>query len=551
MQNHFLIKAVRGTSETARGKVQENHPLKKLLRQLPQGYSLAGEVNLFNDVRILVKNEKDGKDLDCGTLGNPNVASLLQASSESSFGKGSETVYDENVRKGKEIKSGGIKFMLPKPDSSAKKKAKVTEASEKSFIDAVHDLVLENCNDKDFLGPDIDVQFYKLAIYEPGGHFQTHRDTVHSADHKATLLLEVKSDHKGGILTLQKNDLKMNWNLSKHETSELGIADTDDSEDEFTVASSENGDERHGQKPDNKGRDNEEEEDDESQDDSEPEGWNRKRYHQGANETRLKWLLFYTDIEHAVSPVTEGVRIVLQFDVYERSPGKTMEESEKIELEENEDEEQVVQDEDEDEDEDDEDEDADEENEDEENTGEDVIASGKPIDQQELTGPKDKVLPKIISILQKQLTSKLALVIPFYYLYTSQTIFPEKLKNIDKVLFDTLLAAGFPLALVSVELVLETDYDGSYSTGDKKMKIHDFPYKVYESGSPDSSEIKSKIMKKLPKNLQLTYVVSGLEAATLLESTEYSEYTGNEAAPGKYRYLCAAMIVFKGKNKNL
>jgi hypothetical protein len=98
-----LIKAVRGTNETARGKVQENHPLKKLLRQLAQGYSLAGEVDLFNDVRILVKNEKGGKDLDCGTLGNPNVASLLQASAESSFGKGNETVYDENVRKGKEL----------------------------------------------------------------------------------------------------------------------------------------------------------------------------------------------------------------------------------------------------------------------------------------------------------------------------------------------------------------------------------------------------------------------------------------------------------------
>jgi hypothetical protein len=49
-----------------------------------------------------------------------------------------------------------------------------------------------------------------------------------------------------------------------------------------------------------------------------------------------------------------------------------------------------------------------------------------------------------------------------------------------------------------------------------------------------------RMMKKLPKNLKLTYVISVLEAATLLESIEYSEYTGNEAAPGKYRYLCAS-----------
>jgi hypothetical protein len=544
MQNHFLIKAVHGTSETARGKVQENHPLKKLLQQLPQGYSLAGEVDLFNDVRILVKNENDGTDLDCGTLENPNMANLLQASSESSFGKGSETVYDENVRKGKEIKANGIKFMLTKPESSVNKKAKVTEGSEKSFIDAVHELLSKNIKDKDFLGPDIDIQFYKLAIYEPGGHFQTHRDTVHSVDHKATLLLEVKSDHKGGLLTLQKNDMKMNWNLSKQETLEVGIVDTDDIEDEFTVASSENGDERQRRKPHNKG-DNDEE-DDESQADSEHEGWNRKRFHQGANEARLKWLLFYTDIEHSIAPVTEGVRIVLQFDVYDRSSSKVNEESEEEDTEENEDEEEVDQDEDEDED----DEDIvfdDEPDDEEDDTGEDLIASGRPINEQEMTGPKDKVLPKIISALQKQLTSKRALVIPFYYLYTSQSILPEKLKNIDKVLFDTLLAAGFPLALVSVELVLETDYEGRYSKGAKKMKIHDFPYKVYESSSPDSSEIKFRMMKKFPKNLKLTYVVSGLEAATLLESTKYAEHTGNEAAPGKYRYLCGAMIVFKGK----
>jgi hypothetical protein len=53
------------------------------------------------------------------------------------------------------------------------------------------------------------------------------------------MLLEMKSDHKGGVLILQKNDMKMNWNLSKHETSEVGTGDTDDAEDEFTVTSSE------------------------------------------------------------------------------------------------------------------------------------------------------------------------------------------------------------------------------------------------------------------------------------------------------------------------
>jgi hypothetical protein len=48
-----------------------------------------------------------------------------------------------------------------------------------------------------------------------------------------------------------------------------------------------------------------------------------------------------------------------------------------------------------------------------------------------------------------------------------------------------------------------------------------FPYKVYESGSPDSNEIKFRTMEALPKKLNLTYVVSGLEAMSLLKSRRY------------------------------
>jgi hypothetical protein len=79
----------------------------------------------------------------------------------------------------------------------------------------------------------------RTVIYEPEGHFQTHRDTAHSVDHKATLFLEVKSDHKGGMLTLQKNDMKMNWNLSKHESSGEKDEFVEDEED-FNIRSSEN-----------------------------------------------------------------------------------------------------------------------------------------------------------------------------------------------------------------------------------------------------------------------------------------------------------------------
>jgi hypothetical protein len=124
MQKHFLIKAAQGTMKTVEGAVDPNHPLKKLLQELPQNYSvsLTGEVDFVTDVRILVKDENRGNDLDCGTLGNPNVASLLQAASPSSFGKGVDTVYDENVRKGKEIKSDRMQFLFGGAESLIRKK---------------------------------------------------------------------------------------------------------------------------------------------------------------------------------------------------------------------------------------------------------------------------------------------------------------------------------------------------------------------------------------------------------------------------------------------
>jgi hypothetical protein len=572
MQDHFLIRAADGSDDTVCGDVDFKHPLKPLLKQLPQRYSLflSGAVDFFSDVKIILKDDKGGEELDCGTLGNPMVSALLQASSESSFGKGGDTVYDENVRKGREIKADRMGFKFTVNESSIRETViQQFGVTKNNFLDYVRDMISKNNKDQ-FLSSDIDVQFYKLAIYEPGGHFQTHRDTVHSADHKATLLLEVKSDHKGGMLTLQKNGTKVFWNLGNYEAPKAGVGDTDDSEDEFTLAFYKERQEKNTlsetvksedfQKSNETGSNVKEVVDNEvdsKENDKEKENQEvlSKRSHQEAKEARLKWLLFYTDIEHSVSPVTEGIRIVLQFDVYDRSPSKANEKTEDEDTEENEDEEEVHKDEDEEqemEENQEEDEEEEEEEEEEDEDDEDDFWGGdfgcsSHIDSKKLIGPKVNVLPRIISILKKQLTFQLALVIPFYHLYTYQTILPEKLKNIDKVLFDTLLNAGFRLALVSVEVVLESDYDGSYSKGNKTMKIHDFPYKVYEFGSPDSSEIKFKIMKKLPRNLDLTYVVSGLESAHRLESTDYSEYTGNEAAPGKYRYLCAAMIVFKQK----
>jgi hypothetical protein len=204
MKNHYLIRAYRERGNAIKGEVEENHPLKTLLQKLPQNYSMHRRTNLLHHAKIFLKGETE--EIDCGTLGSPNVLKLLEAATSSPFGKGEHTVFDETVRKGQEILAKRLNIQVPPPEINNDPWMRNYQPVQKSFIEMLRDMIVENA-EGNFLGPNIDVQFYKLAIYEHGGHFQTHRDTVHSADHKATLLLEVRSDHKGGVLTLQKNDM--------------------------------------------------------------------------------------------------------------------------------------------------------------------------------------------------------------------------------------------------------------------------------------------------------------------------------------------------------
>jgi hypothetical protein len=519
MKNHFLIRAYCEKGDAIKGEVEENHPLKTLLQKLPQNYSMQGRTNLFKDAKIFLKRETE--EMDCGTLGSPNVLKLLEAATSSPFGKGAETVFDENVRKGKEIKAEKIKIQLPSGVTSEPpmKRGKfgwgAHDETQKSFTELLCDMILEN-NDGNFLGPNIDIQFYKLAIYEPGGHFQTHRDTVHSADHKATLLLEVRSDHKGGVLTLQKNDLTTEWNLtvSPHVEDNQQEVLVHDPSEIFNVPSSSDEEEGKTGKQPNKKQDRYYYHYDEDEHytilprETKPRRRTVDVFQQNKKDS-LSWILFYTDIEHSVSPVTEGTRVVLQFDVYDQSTHADAQ-SNKSKKENN------------------------------RNSNRSIFQMSNPVEFDELITANSSMIAPMISILQKGLTSKHALAIPLYYLYTSQSILPEKLKTIDKELFQSLLGVGFPVALVPIELVVTTDEEGSYSGGRKKMLIHDFPFQVYENGSSAP-----KTMTKVPEDFKFTYVVSGLEATKLLEHRSYVECTGNESADGKNRYLCGAMIVFK------
>jgi hypothetical protein len=206
------------------------------------------------------------------------------------------------VRKGKEIKANQIEFYVTEVGSSRK------IASEHPLNDFIRREILRN-TEKNFLSPDAEVEFYKLAIYEPGGHFQTHRDTVHSADHKATFLLEVRSEHTGGALNLIKNGTTVEWDLSMPAV-ERSDEKEQSPEDEFII-----------EIPEQK---------------NETEKASKRAREENFP---LKWILFYTDIAHSIAPVTSGIRMVLQFNVYDRSvKALEMEKNQKSGQDENEDE---------------------------------------------------------------------------------------------------------------------------------------------------------------------------------------------------------------------
>jgi len=166
-----------------------------------------------------------------GTLGEPDVDLILQESTPSSFGRGETTVLDPTYRNGKEISSQNM-------DIASKSYFCQTSAGE--------------VTDTMFIGKSVKLKFYKLAVYEEGGHFDWHMDTTHSDQHHATLLLALNTSWEGGDLKLRRNGVETVVDMHP-DTDEDGV--------------------------------------------------------------HLQAATFYTDTEHKVEPVTKGIRIVLQFDV--------------------------------------------------------------------------------------------------------------------------------------------------------------------------------------------------------------------------------------------
>ncbi|RMZ76248.1 hypothetical protein DV738_g5065, partial [Chaetothyriales sp. CBS 135597] len=115
---------------------------------------------------------------------------LVEASSRAPFGKGTETVIDESVRKTWEIDAGRVQFLnkdwqayIDRMASKAAKELGVAGGAADSGS--------------------IRAEFYKMLIYEPGAMFKAHKDTEKTEGMFGTLVICLPSEHTGGMVRLQ------------------------------------------------------------------------------------------------------------------------------------------------------------------------------------------------------------------------------------------------------------------------------------------------------------------------------------------------------------
>jgi hypothetical protein len=243
----------------------------------------------------------------------------------------------------------------------------------------------------------------------------------------------------------------------------------------------------------------------------------------------LQAIAFFTDTEHRVEPVKDGVRMVLQYDIEivgqeEKEVGKDKDEE---------------RDGTDDEDEDDENEDNNEENE----PWMDKIVSvysSRMEAQAVVEATADKAaVEKVLKII-RELHSEGAETVAFalQYLYRQASISAEYLKGSDAVVYDALMASGdFEVCLHPVVHREVSNWDGEMD-GHYAYRFDDIEGEILPelpSGRPPP--------KKKQKKNSTAFHIPKLSAIQQISAQEYIEHTGNEAMPAEYRYFGGGMFV--------
>ena len=423
----------------------------------------SGEIAPSSIVDTTMINLQAGDvDNGLGTLLQPDVDRIVAIAKPSPFGQGNETVFDDNVRKGLELVASQFSI-----------------AHEDELLRGIREQIQQKLFPLLPGGPEaVTLKRYKMAIYQEGGHFQFHRDSLHADNHQATLLLEVRSAHEGGKFVIDHYG-------DEPKKIEVSVGqETDNSLFEMSF--------------------------DES----------------GSVSTPLKWMAFYTDALHKVERVTSGTRMVIQYDVYidtempavGRDSNETSTNANSKEVDDKDDDEDVEFDENE--------------------TYLDYTAYG--FSEYRFPCISNIAVQMILSLLEKQIAASGTknIAIPLFHRYSAASIKREYLKGPDRLLFDAIATENkYLLGLSPIVIKTESDYDGNFDSSCYSAKFTD-PMTICYYWSARASDIRSmKIKNDHDLNSKgCIYVVSQREEARIIEYSAYIEYAGNNAEPARYKY---------------
>ena len=125
-------------------------------------------------------------------LQNFQARRLRSLAEKAPFGSGLKTVLDESVRKAWQIDASNVSF--GNPDESSQWQSVLYQIS----MDCVASLGLT-----EYQRSNVHANLYKVLLYEPGGHFQTHKDTEKEPGMFATLTLQLPAKFSGGALVIR------------------------------------------------------------------------------------------------------------------------------------------------------------------------------------------------------------------------------------------------------------------------------------------------------------------------------------------------------------
>jgi hypothetical protein len=320
------------------------------------------------------------------------------------------------------------------------------------FLSFIEDRVSEFL----FRDKPVKAELYKLTMYGKEGHFDWHRDTTHGDDHHATVLVALNTEWKGGELKLRYEgntvdvDMHPLWKKDAYEEKHFGTV-------EFIPY--------------------------------------------------FKVVAFYTDIEHKVDPVTEGSRIVLQYDI------------------------KVQNDQD--------------DNNNKSDKGDDLNTGNVGEDFLRVAGDNawvplfpssakdddhDAQLKALVKSIKKEHKSVDEIVFPLRHLYRVTAIKPEYLKGADEYLYES-LKEKFDVQLKPIAITQQSGYEGEYEL--ENIVCHIFPSTEKMGGEQKRRKIEKTMELHLPEWYELMKI----------SSIDYNEYTGNEAQFGEHKYFGAGMFI--------